>query len=203
MGRWPRELLLATNNRHKVAELRELLSDLHDVALRAPAELGIELDVPEDAPTYAANAAAKALAFARASGRVALADDSGLEVDALGGEPGIRSARYAGPSATDADRIALLLERLRGVSPERRQARFVCAIAVATPAGEVRTVEGECVGRIAESPSGRGGFGYDPIFFLPERGRTMADLTEAEKHAISHRGRAARRAIPLVQAALD
>jgi XTP/dITP diphosphohydrolase len=203
MSKWPRELLLATNNQHKIAELRELLRGLRDVQLRAPAELGITLDVPEDAPTYAGNAAAKALAFARAAGLVALADDSGLEVDALGGEPGVRSARYAGPGASNADRIALILDRLRGVPIGRRGARFVSVIAVATPDGEVRTVEGECHGYIAESPSGQAGFGYDPVFFLPEQGRTMADLTDAEKNEISHRGRAARRAVATIEAALD
>lgn len=202
MGKWPRELLLATNNRHKIAELRELLRGLRDVTLRAPAELGIALDVPEDAPTYVGNATAKALAFARKGGLVALADDSGLEVGALGGEPGVHSARYAGADASDADRIALLLERLRGVPPERRDARFVCVIAVATPDGEVRTVEDECHGRIAESPSGNAGFGYDPVFFLPDRGVTMADLTDAEKNEISHRGRAARRAVAVIEALL-
>jgi XTP/dITP diphosphohydrolase len=197
--KWPREVILATNNQHKIQEFRELLGDLNGIALRSPRELGITLDVPEDEPTYDGNARAKALAFARASGLVALADDSGLEIDVLGGEPGVRSARYAGPDATNADRIALVLAKLAGVPTERRTARFVAAIAVATPAGDVWVVEGECRGRITEAPSGQNGFGYDPVFFVPECGRTMSELAPAEKNEISHRGRAARRAAELLR----
>ena len=186
-------LLLATNNRHKIAELRPLLSDL-GIEVVSPAEIGVSLDVEENGATYADNAALKARAFARASGFVTLADDSGLEVDALGGQPGVYSSRYAGPGSDDAQRCALLLARLRDIPAERRAARFVCVIAIADPSGEVRLVEGECRGEIATEPRGSRGFGYDPVFFLPERGRTMAELPASTKNRISHRARAARRA---------
>ena len=133
----------------------------------------------------------KAEAFAKASGLITLADDSGLEVDALGGRPGPLSARYAGPSQTDEEGVDLLLAQMKDVPPERRQARFRCVIALAEPAGAVRLVEGECPGVIAKRPRGHHGFGYDPVFYLPELGRTMAELTPDEKNAISHRARAA------------
>ena len=192
------ELLLATNNAHKLREYRSLLRGL-DLVILSPAELGLELDVPENAPTYAENAKAKALAFARASGRLALADDSGLEVVGLGGEPGVRSSRYAGAEASDRHRISLVLQRLQGRSAADRSARFVCVIAVATPDGQVFTVEGECRGSIAEACRGEFGFGYDPIFFVPEQGKTMAELPPAVKNRISHRAQAARRARPLLR----
>jgi len=192
------ELLLATSNKGKIQEYRALLRGL-GLEIRSPAQLGLHLHVAEGEPTYAGNAAAKALAFARASGLVTLADDSGLEVAALGGEPGVRSSRYAGPGAGDGERIDLLLGRLRGVPPDERAARFVCVIAVATPAGEVLTVEGECRGVIAEAPRGEHGFGYDPVFYLPEYGKTMAELPPELKNRISHRARAARAARPLLR----
>jgi XTP/dITP diphosphohydrolase len=155
--------------------------------------------VEETGETFRDNAILKANAFARSAGLPALADDSGLEVDALGGAPGVRSARYAGPGASDADRIALLLRNLAHVPAAQRQARFRCTMALATPEGLVGTVDGTCEGEIAFAPRGSNGFGYDPVFLLPHLGRTMAELRDEEKHAISHRGRAGRAALELIE----
>ncbi len=187
------KLLLATNNPGKVAELRALLESC-GWELVTPADIGLQLQVDEVGQTYEENASMKAAAFAKASGLVALADDSGLEVDALGGRPGALSARYAGPDRTDEERVAALLKELAGVPDERRTARFRAVIAIAEPDGRVETVEGVVEGRIAHEPRGTNGFGYDPVFLLPERGRTTAELPPAEKHAVSHRGAAARKA---------
>lgn len=189
------ELLVATQNPGKVREYRLLLAPLQ-TQLRFPSDIGLEIDVPEDGATYADNAGQKALAYAHASGLLTLADDSGLEVDALDGAPGIRSARYR--PGHDADRVAALLVCLRDVPWERRTARFRCVIAIATPAGELYAAEGVCEGRIAFEPAGQGGFGYDPAFYLPEHGCTMAQLPEAEKNHISHRARAVEAAIPIL-----
>ena len=196
-GRAIRPLLIATNNRGKLREYRQILAGLPFV-LTSLDEQGLDFEVPEEGATFAANAIAKARAYAAASGLLTLADDSGLEVEALGGEPGVRSARYAGEGASDAERIALLLSRLTGVPPERRQARFVCVIAVAEPGGQVRTVTGHVSGVIAPRPKGSGGFGYDPVFYIPELGRTMAELSAAEKNRISHRARAGQAARDLL-----
>lgn len=186
----PRKCLLATNNAHKVGEYRQLLAGI-PYELVTPSHLGLDLDVAEDGDSYADNAARKAVAFARASGLLSLADDSGLEVFALDREPGLRSSRFAGPGATDADRIALVLQRLRGTPGASRAARFVCVIAIARPDGRLDVVEGECRGEIAAAPRGEHGFGYDPIFFVPEVGRTMAELPPDVKNRLSHRARAA------------
>lgn len=162
------------------------------------------VDVPgatlpeETADTYEGNALLKARAAARLAGDAALADDSGLEVDALDGAPGVRSARFGGPGLDDAGRTALLLERLRGVPLARRTARFRCVIALVEPGGRARSVEGVVEGMIAEAPSGAGGFGYDPVFFHPPSGRTFGELTDAEKSAVSHRALAARAARALL-----
>jgi XTP/dITP diphosphohydrolase len=175
-------------------EYREILAGL-PITLTSLSEQGITVDVPEDGETFAENAAFKARAYARLSGLLALADDSGLVVDALDGAPGVRSARFAGENASDADRVKLLLDLLQAVPSGRRHARFVCAIAIADPIGEVRYAEGTGEGCIAVSPRGTYGFGYDPVFFLPDFGRTMAELEPAEKNRISHRavaGQAAR-----------
>jgi XTP/dITP diphosphohydrolase len=150
--------------------------------------------VAETGETFEENATLKATAFAAAGGRLALADDSGLEVDALGGEPGTRSHRYAGENADDADRIVFLLDKLRDVPEEKHAARFRCVIAIAEPGGRVVLCEGECRGVIISTPRGSHGFGYDPIFYLPELGKTMAELTLEEKNRISHRARAASKA---------
>ena len=183
------KLLIASNNHHKLQELCEVLAGV-PFELVAPADVGLALTVLEDGATYAENATRKARAFAAASGLLTLADDSGLEVQALGGRPGLRSARYAGEGAPNAQRIAKLLNELAGVSWEQRQARFVCVMAIATPGGEVHLCAGECAGSITFSPRGEGGFGYDPVFFLPEHNQTMAELPAAVKNQISHRGRA-------------
>jgi XTP/dITP diphosphohydrolase len=186
-------LLLATNNAGKVTELRRMLSGC-GWELVTPADVGLQLEVEEHGATYRENAIAKALQYSQASGLVALADDSGLEVDALDGRPGVQSARYAGPNASDGDRVQKLLEELRDVPDEARTARFRAVIAVARPDGHVETVDGVVEGRIAREPRGANGFGYDPVFLLPERGLTVAELPSDEKDAVSHRGAAARKA---------
>ncbi len=183
-------LLVATHNKGKLREYKELLRDL-PVRLVYLDEVGIHEDVPETGSTFEENAVQKATAYARLSGLLALADDSGLEVDALGGRPGVHSARYAGPNAGDDDRIRKLLAELEGVPPERRTARFRCVIAVASPEGDVITAQGTVEGVIADAPRGHHGFGYDPIFYLPDRDCTMAELPPEEKNRISHRARAA------------
>ena len=197
-------LLLATNNARKVPELRRLLGHL-PLSLLTPADLGLSLDVAEDGATYEANALAKARAFADASGLPALADDSGIEIDALGGRPGLYSARYGGPGLTDEDRVALLLRELADVSDAGRTARYRAVLAVVSPArgSAVRTehtAEGWCEGIVARSADGANGFGYDPVFFVPALGATMARLTDEEKDAISHRGNAARAMAPVLAA---
>ena len=184
-----RKLLLGTRNPGKVAELRALLKGL-DVDLASVSDLADPPpDPPEDAASYAENAIFKALAYARASGLPTIADDSGLEVDALGGAPGVRSRRYFGDDVPPADRNRMLLALLDGVAD--RAARFVAVIALAQPDGRVETFDGEVRGKIAESPRGTDGFGYDPLFIIAEDGRTMAEVTGDEKNAISHRGLAA------------
>jgi XTP/dITP diphosphohydrolase len=181
-------LILATANAHKAGEMRELLAGCGWETAPAPPDAA---DVEETGETFAENARLKALAVAKATGFTALADDSGLAVDALGGRPGIRSKRWAGPE--DADRIARLLEALDGVPPGERGAHFVCAACIAGPEGVLWEGVGTVEGHIADAPRGEGGFGYDPVFLLPD-GRTMAELGPAEKNERSHRGRAMRAA---------
>ncbi len=193
---YQRRLLLATTNPHKLDEFRALLASA-PFALADPRTLGLlNLDVEETGSTFAENAAIKAQAWARASGMLALADDSGLEIDALGGEPGLYSARWAGAGVSYDVRNRLLVARLEGLPPERRTARYRCAIAVADPERVRILVEGVLEGRIANAPRGSGGFGYDPIFEVPESGRTVGEMSAAEKHRISHRARAAAAALP-------
>ncbi len=184
-------LLLASNNPGKLAELRHLLSDL-PVHIVTPADLGLALTVEEDGLTYAENATRKALAFARAAGVLALADDSGLEVDALDGAPGLHSARFAPfPGATDRDRRQLLLQALRQChAPRPWRARFRATVVLADPQGQLDLAEGQCEGEIIPEERGRGGFGYDPIFLIPDLGLTMAELPLAAKNRLSHRARA-------------
>jgi XTP/dITP diphosphohydrolase len=189
-------LLIATRNPGKMREFRLLLAPLA-IGLCFPPDLGLQVEVAEDGATYADNACQKARAYAQLSGLLTLADDSGLEVDALDGAPGVHSARYR--PGSDADRIAALLAHLCDVPWERRTARFRCVVAIATLCGELYTAEGVCEGRIAFEPMGQGGFGYDPIFYLPEHGCTMAQLSEAEKNRISHRARAVAAAIPMLR----
>ena len=190
-----RALLVATDNAGKLREYRQLLSGL-PLAIVSPADKSLRLDVAEVGTSFADNATLKAVAHARASGLLTLADDSGLEVDALGGEPGVRSARYAGAGADDAARISFLLSKLRDVLWAARTARFRCVIALTQPEGHVFLAEGCCPGYIALAPEGRHGFGYDPVFYLPSVGKTMAQLAPAEKNRLSHRAAAARAARP-------
>ena len=191
------KLLLATNNQGKVRELKLLLREL-PLELVLPRELGITTDVDEVGESLEENARLKATVLARESRLLALADDSGLEVDVLGGEPGRLSARYAGEGASDEDRVKYLLTKLKGVPQEKRTARFRCVIAIATPEGEVELCSGECQGFITFEPRGTLGFGYDPIFYFPELDKTMAELPLAEKNQVSHRGRAAKKARELL-----
>lgn len=191
------QLLIATANSGKLREIQALLEGL-EIKLVIPAELGLSVDVEETGATYAENAAIKALACARSAGLVTMADDSGLEVDALGGLPGIRSARFAPqPGATDAIRRAYLLDQLKSL-PQPWKAHFHCTVAVASPLGDVRFAEGRCFGEIIRDERGSHGFGYDPIFFIPELGKTMAELTLDEKNRISHRAYAIKYAIPIL-----
>jgi len=184
------KLLVATNNPGKVREYEELLAGL-PFEITYPAQEGLDLEVDETGETFEANARLKAAAFAQASGLPTLADDSGLEVDALGGAPGVYSARYAGPGSTDTDRYRKLLAALLGVPDEQRTARFRCVVALALPNGIVRTGEGRVEGRIGTEPRGDNGFGYDPVFIVSGRGGlTMAELPASEKNRISHRARA-------------
>ena len=190
----PDKLLLATNNRGKARELKELLREL-PMELVLPGELGITAGVEETGGTFEENAKIKATALARRSGLLALADDSGLEVDALGGEPGPLSARYAGEGASDKERVDYLLAKLKGVPREKRTARFRCVIAIATPEGKVELCFGECQGLITFGPKGEKGFGYDPVFYFPGLEKTMAELPLDVKNKVSHRGVAAREAV--------
>jgi len=183
-------LLIGSGNAGKVAELRAILAGL-PVTLLALDELPTQPDEPdEDLPTFAENAAAKAAGYARATGMPAIADDSGLEVAAMRGAPGVRSKRYFGDDLADAERNARLLAVLDGVRD--RAARFVSVIALAFPDGRVETFEGTVDGSIADSPRGAGGHGYDPVFVVAGTGRTMAELAPGEKNEVSHRGRAGR-----------
>ena len=185
-------LLVASKNPRKLAEMLRILDGL-PIELVSLADLPEVADVEETGATFAENAALKAEAFARAAGLPAVADDSGLEVDALGGAPGVHSARYAGRHGDDAANIAKLLAELEAVPPDRCTARFRCCIAVADDRGVLATLEGACEGTIVRDPAGENGFGYDPVF-LPADGdaRTMAQRTAEEKDAISHRGAALR-----------
>ncbi len=195
--------MLATGNPGKVREIGRLL-DGYGVTLLTPDDLAEVPEVIEDGSTFEANALKKARAFARAASLPALADDSGLCVEALGGRPGVHSARWGGPGATDADRCRLLLEEMALVPDNERGAAFVCVMALCRPDGTCRTFEGRCRGTIARSPRGDNGFGYDPVFHVPEFGRTMAQLPIEVKNRISHRGRAleamARELMPFLKA---
>ncbi len=160
----------------------------------SPKDIGIKQEINETGKTFEENALLKAKAYASLSNLTTLADDSGLEVDALNGEPGVRSARYAGEGAPQAKLIDYLLQKLSGIPWEERDARFKCVIAIASPDGEMITCHGECQGIITFEPKGKEGFGYDPVFYLPELDKTMAELTMKEKNKVSHRGKAAKEA---------
>ncbi|MFC2039369.1 XTP/dITP diphosphatase [Chloroflexota bacterium] len=187
------KLLLATRNPAKAHEYTLLLAGIPFEIVTLD-EQGIETQVSETGQTLEENATLKAVAHASLTNLLALADDSGLEVDALGGEPGVLSARYAGAHASDDEMIEHLLTKLKGVPWERRSARFRCVIVIASPGGWVELCHGQCKGVIALSPKGENGFGYDPVFYLSERGKTMAELSLEDKNQISHRGLAAKQA---------
>lgn len=191
------KLLLATNNKGKVREFKSLLQGI-PFQIVTLSEMGITNDVEETDESFEANARLKAETLAAESGLLTLADDSGLEVDALGGEPGPLSARYAGEDASDSERIHYLLSKLKDVPEEKRTARFRCVIAIAAPDGRVEFCTGECRGMITTAPKGNRGFGYDPIFYVPELGKTMAELPSEGKNSISHRARAAEKACELL-----
>lgn len=184
-----RELVLATRNRHKAQELASLLSDL-GISIRTMDAFPQVPDVIEDGTTCEANAIKKARVVSRATGLLAVADDTGLEVDALGGQPGVYAARYAGEHVTYEDNWRKLLRELSGVPHDRRTARFITVAAIASPSGEVQVAEGQLQGVITEEPAGAQGFGYDPVFFVPELGMTLAELSPDEKNRISHRAKA-------------
>lgn len=188
-----RPLLVATTSRHKFEEYRELLAGL-PFELRSLADAGIGEDIDETGQSFEENATLKAEHYAGISGMLTLADDSGLEVDALQREPGVHSRRWAGDDASDEDRNRLLLQRLAGVPDEERTARYRCVIALAVPGRATQTVEGSCEGRIAQQPAGSNGFGYDPLFFVPELNQTFGEAPPEVKNRLSHRGRAAQAA---------
>lgn len=189
-------LLVATNNPGKLREFRSLLEPIPIVA---PGDVGLALEVEENGSSFAANAALKARAFAQAAALIALADDSGLEVDALDGAPGIYSARYGGPDLDDSGRCRLLLDQLRDFpDPSQRRARFRCCIVATAADGRTCQTEGTCEGYIAPVPSGESGFGYDPIFYLPDYQRTMAQIAPEMKNQLSHRARALEAVRPLL-----
>ena len=196
------KLLVATHNRGKIAEYRALLSDL-PLAVTWLDEQGVTADVAETGATFIENACLKAAAYAEQTGLLTWADDSGLEVDALDGRPGVYSARYGGPGLSDRDRSQRLLAELAGVAPAQRTARFRCVVALALPGGPIYTAEAAVEGVIIDAPRGENGFGYDPVFFLPAQQRTMAELEPALKNRISHRGRAAVEARKIIISLLD
>src|SRR5687768_17463606 len=193
-------LLIATNNKGKIKELQDLLEET-GIGLVTPAQIDLDLDVVEDGNTYAENASKKAIAFAQASGLISLADDSGLEVDALDGAPGLYSARYGsidGVKVSDAERRAFLIRNLQN-KPRPWTARFRATIAVATPVGETHLAEGFCEGEIIPEERGTSGFGYDPIFILSDLRKTMAELSMEEKNRLSHRAKAVMNAKPVLE----
>jgi XTP/dITP diphosphohydrolase len=188
------ELVVATRNAGKLKEIRRLL-EASGVRVLSIDEFPALPEVEEDGETFAENARKKAETIARLTGRLTLADDSGLVVEPLGGAPGVRSARFAGEGASDEENNLRLLQKLQGIPPDERRGAFICVMALCTPQGECRFFEGRIEGRILEAPRGEGGFGYDPLFFLPLQGCTMAELPLVEKNEISHRGQALRQAL--------
>ncbi len=187
------KLLLASSNPGKIREYRLLLGDL-GYQIVTLSEQGISKVTTESGNTYEQNAEMKAITYAKLSQLITLADDSGLEVDALHGKPGIHSARFAGKNATDADKVTKLLAMMDGIPWNKRTAHFKCIIAIATPEGKLKLCQGECHGIIAFEAKGKNGFGYDPIFYLPKLAKTMAELPLEIKNQLSHRGQAAQKA---------
>jgi len=188
------KILIATNNSGKVLEMSSLLSST-GFTVTTPAKENVRLEVEETGQTFEENASIKAVAFAKESGLLSIADDSGLEVEYLDGEPGVRSARYVGEEATDHDRVVYLLDKLKDVEWSGRQARFKSVIAIADPQGVISIFEGACNGYILFKPTGLNGFGYDPVFYLPNHNKSMSELTIEDKNRISHRGLAMSKAV--------
>ena len=194
----PMRLLVATRNPGKATEFERLLGEV-PLEITSLDEVGCRDEAEETGDTFEENAIIKARFYCERTGLVTLADDSGLEVDALGGEPGVRSARYGGPGYTDEGRVDLLLKNLRDVAWEDRTGRFRCVIAIVWPEGDVRTVDGAVEGIVQHEPKGANGFGYDPVFYLPHLGKTTAELSLEDKNELSHRGKAAKKAVALLQ----
>ena len=192
-------LLVGTTSAGKIRELRQLLADL-PARVVFPADIGLDMDVPEGETSFVANAKLKARAYRRASGLLTLAEDSGFAVDALGGEPGVISARWGGSDY--AVKNQMILDRLAGLRGNQRSCGYISVVAVATPDGRIFQRTGWCRGVVADAPAGSGGFGYDPIFYYPDLGKTMAQMEAAEKDEISHRGRAVRKTLPLLHSLL-
>jgi XTP/dITP diphosphohydrolase len=195
----PARLVLATGNRGKIREIRDLLSG-RDIAVLTCDDFAGWPDLVERGETFEENAACKAMELSRWAAMPALADDSGLEVEALGGEPGVMSARYAGKQGNDAANIARLLREMEGIPAERRGARFVCVLALTSPGGETLEIRETCEGSVTTAPRGELGFGYDPVFVPAGMTRTLAEMSLAEKNAISHRGKALCRLRTLLEA---
>ena len=198
MGKHTQKLLIATGNPGKVRELAELLRDV-PFKVVSLGDLDLPSEVEEPADTFEGNAVIKAEAYARMSGLLTLADDSGLEIDALNGAPGVHSRRFAGEDATDEERVQIVLQKLDGVPWEQRTARYRCVLAVAAPDSDTVTCEGVCSGIINRELRGSGGFGYDPVFYLPEYQKTVAEMSLEEKNQVSHRAKAARQAVALLK----
>lgn len=186
-----KKIIFATGNEGKMREIREILGDL-DYEILSMKEAGVNIDIIEDGETFEENAVIKAKAVMEATGEIVLADDSGLEIDFLNKEPGVLSARYMGEKTSYRIKNQILLDRLHGVPPILRSARFVCVVAAAFPDGRIETRRATIEGRIADKPAGENGFGYDPIFYLPDRKKTTAEISSEEKNEISHRGKALR-----------
>ena len=192
------KLIMATSNQDKLREIRQMLAD-SDITVVSMKEAGVETDIAETGTTFEENAVIKARTVCALTGETALADDSGLVIDCLDGQPGIYSSRFMGEHTPYPEKNRAILDRIKDVPEEKRSARFVCAMAIAYPDGSVKTCKGVMEGRIAWEIKGEGGFGYDPIFYLPERGCTSAQLPPEEKNAISHRGKALRQAVQILK----
>lgn len=184
------KIVIATSNKNKIIEIKDKFSSIPGLEIVPKSEYKDIPSIVEDADSFTGNALKKARIIRDFTGEISLADDSGLVVDALNGEPGVYSARYGGENATDVDRYNLILDKMRGIEPGKRSARFICAIAMALPDGREFTAEGACEGEISADPAGNGGFGYDPVFYIPGLKLTMAEITLDQKNRISHRGKA-------------
>ena len=184
------KIVIATSNKNKLIEIKDKFSSINNIEIVSMSEFGEIPEIIEDADTFTGNAMKKARIIRDFTGEISLADDSGLEVDALNGEPGVYSARYGGESATDIDRYNIVLDKMKGVEEHRRSARFICVIAMALPDGREFVAEGSCEGMISSEPTGSNGFGYDPVFYIPELKSTMAQISLKDKNRISHRAKA-------------